>query len=120
MLAFLGCFIPHFSSYSFQVSMLSELQRRLIIINILLQCTSRKTGLKEGNAKCRHLKKWDFVEGVNLSEAQNPFTPPPTPHTHTLYTCIQYTYSLREGGGGRKPERRLEGQQFTKRKYQHD
>jgi hypothetical protein len=98
MLAFLGCFIPHFSSYSFQVSMLSELQRRLIIINILLQCTSRKTGLKEGNAKCRHLKKWDFVEGVNLSEAQNPITPPPT-HTHYIrvYSILIH---LGKGGGG--------------------
>ncbi len=27
-----------------------------------------------------------------------PHTPPP--HPYTLYTCIQYTYSHREGGGG--------------------
>jgi hypothetical protein len=33
-----------------------------------------------------------------------------------VYTCIQYTYSHREGGRGGtvEPERRLEGQQFTK------
>ncbi len=42
---------------------------------------------------------------------------PRTPYspTYTLYTCIQYTNSHREGGKGRRvePERRLEGQQFT-------
>jgi hypothetical protein len=41
-----------------------------------------------------------------------------------MYMYAQYTYSLREGGGGGRvePERRLEGQQFTKlsRKYQQD
>ncbi len=49
----------------------------------------------------------DFAAGVSLSEAQNP----PPPHTHNLYTCIQYTYSPREGGEGGElnPERRLEG-----------
>jgi hypothetical protein len=46
--------------------------------------------------------------------------------TYTLYTCIQYTYSYREGGGRVEPVRRGEGQQgrvqITKlgRKYQHD
>ena len=60
----------------------------------------------------------DFAAGVYLSEAQNP---KPTP-LHTVYTCIQYTYSHREGGEKLEPERSLEGQQFTKlgRKYQHD
>ncbi len=47
-----------------------------------------------------------------------PHTPP-----HTLYTCTQYsklyTYSQREGRWD-EPERRLEGQQFMGRKYQHD
>ncbi len=38
----------------------------------------------------------DFAAGVYLSEAQNPMPP-----LHTEYcTCIQYTYSHREGGGG--------------------
>jgi hypothetical protein len=39
---------------------------------------------------------------------QCPHTPPP----YTLYTCIQYTYSHMEGGGGRGREltrERLEG-----------
>jgi hypothetical protein len=35
----------------------------------------------------------DFAAGVYLSEAQNPIPP-----SYTLYTCIQYTYSDREGG----------------------
>jgi hypothetical protein len=48
------------------------------------------------------------------------------PKTHTpppLHTVYVYTVYLREGGGGRvKPERKGEGQQFTKlgRKYQHN
>jgi hypothetical protein len=71
----------------------------------------RKIRLKEGNGKCRHLKKLtckrNFAAGIYLSEAQNP--------PHTLYTCIQYTYSPKEGGKGRvEPQRRLEGQLFTK------
>jgi hypothetical protein len=60
----------------------------------------------------------DFAAGVYLSEAQNPMPP-----LHTAYcTCIQYTYSHREGGRY-APERRFEGQQFTKlgrKYYQHD
>ncbi len=39
--------------------------------------------------------KRDFAAGVYLSEAQS-LTPPPP---YTLYTCIQYIYSLRKGGG---------------------
>ncbi len=49
----------------------------------------------------------DFAAGIYLSEAQNP------PPAYILYTCIQYTYSHREGWES-EPERRLEGQQFTK------
>ncbi len=49
---------------------------------------------------------------------RTPYLPP----TYTLYTCIQYTYLHRVGGGGSRvePERKGEGQQFTKlgRKYQ--
>jgi hypothetical protein len=48
---------------------------------------------------------WDFAAGVYLSEARTPYPP------HTLYTCIQHTYSHREGGGRVEPERRGEGQQ---------
>jgi hypothetical protein len=50
----------------------------------------------------------DFVAGVCLSVAQKPIPP-----VYTLYTCIQYTYSHREGGRV-KPGRRGKGQQFTK------
>jgi hypothetical protein len=63
------------------------------------------------NAKCRHLTKInlhsDFPAGVYLSEAPPPLT----------------LYAYHTGKGRRdEPERRLEGQQFTKlgRKYQHD
>jgi hypothetical protein len=38
---------------------------------------------------------WDFVSGVDLSKAHNTVPRPP----YTLYTCIQYTYSHRDGGG---------------------
>jgi hypothetical protein len=46
----------------------------------------------------------DFSAGVYLSEAQNPIPPLPP---------IQYTYSHREDGEGRRvePERRFMGQQ---------
>jgi hypothetical protein len=72
----------------------------------------RKIRLKEGNAKCRHLKKLplkDFAAVVYLSEAQNPVTPPPT-------HCIRvYSISHREGGRGetREKVRWLEKQQLT-------
>jgi hypothetical protein len=59
--------------------------------------------------------------GVFLSEAQNPMSPPP------LYTVYVYINSklihTGKGGGGRvEPQRRGEGQQFSKlrRKHQHD
>jgi hypothetical protein len=50
---------------------------------------------------------------------------PRTPYSlpYELYTCIQYTYSDREGGRREvEPERRFEGQHFAKlgRKYHHD
>jgi hypothetical protein len=39
----------------------------------------------------------DFAAGVYLSDA--PFPPlTPYPPPYTLYTCILYTYSHREGG----------------------
>jgi hypothetical protein len=54
---------------------------------------SKKIGLKK-----------DFSSGFYLIEAQNPKSPPPT-HTHTLYTCITYTYSHMEGGKRVEPEK---------------
>jgi hypothetical protein len=55
----------------------------------------------------------DFAAGVYLK------TPYPTLQTVYVYTSIL----IQTGKGGRvEPERRLEGQKFTKlgRKYQHD
>ncbi len=55
----------------------------------------------------------DFAAGVYLSEAPSP-PMSPYPPLHTVqYTCIQYTYSHREGGGGLTMEG-FYGQQFTK------
>jgi hypothetical protein len=83
----------------------------------------RRTRLIESNAKCCHLKNLTYkrtLQQVFICLRHRTSYPPP----YTPYTCIHYTYSLTEGGwGGRvKPERRGEGQQFTKlgRKYQHD
>ncbi len=48
---------------------------------------------------------------------------PQTPHLHSVHVYTVYsTFSHKEGEGGDEPERRLEGQQFTKlgRKYQRD
>jgi hypothetical protein len=73
----------------------------------------RKIRLIEGNAKCRHLQKFTCKEtcGRCLSVG----CPEPQTLSYTLFTCIQYIYSHREGRGRRVvPERRLEGQQFTK------
>jgi hypothetical protein len=51
--------------------------------------------------------------------AQNPMLPP----LHTVYVYTVYLFTQERGEGLRvEPERRLEGQQFTKlgRIYQHD
>ncbi len=52
----------------------------------------------------------DFAAGVYLSEARNPI-PPPLP---TVYVYKVYLFTQGRGGGRVEPERRLEGQQFTK------
>jgi hypothetical protein len=51
-----------------------------------------------------------------LFEAPSSSCDPILPPLHTVYTCIQNTYSHREGvrGGESYPERRLEGQTLTK------
>jgi hypothetical protein len=80
------------------------------------RCTRRKIKLIEGNAKCRHLKKLTYKGSLwqvfICLRPKNPIPPPPPLQT-VQYMCIQYTYSHRKGGGV-EPERRLEGQQFTK------
>jgi hypothetical protein len=42
--------------------------------------------------------------------------------TYTLYTCIQYSYSHREGGGGELTREKVGGAIVHKagRKYKHD
>jgi hypothetical protein len=74
----------------------------------------RKLRLIEGNAKCHHLKTLT-CKGTSRKVfiCLRPINLLPLPYT--LYTCIQYTYSHREGGGvgGIDPNRRLGGQQFT-------
>ncbi len=64
--------------------------------------------------------KGNFAAGVYLSEAQNPIPPPYCAIIPYLYT-VQGTDCHWEGRRV-EPERRLEGQRFTKlgRKYQHD
>ncbi len=101
---------------------MSEFQLSGIETPPINMCTKRrKVRLIEGNSKCRHLKNWpvDVQCGRCLS---GPEPPPPLTHCGRVYT-IQYTYSHSEGGEGLRdePERRLDGQQFTKlgRKYQH-
>ncbi len=68
---------------------------------ILVILDRRKIRLIGSNAKRRYLKKLTCKETLrqmfHLSEAPSPpmsqYSPP-----YTLYTCIQYTYSQREGG----------------------
>jgi hypothetical protein len=56
-----------------------------------------KIRLIDGNAKCRHLKKLTCKE--TLRQAFICLRPRNTYPPNTLYTCIQYTYLHREGGG---------------------
>ncbi len=81
----------------------------------------RKIRLLEGNAEFRHLKKLTckgILRQVFIRlRPKTLYHPPPFPYT--LYQCLQHTYSVftqgRGGRGGRvEPERRGEGQQFTK------
>jgi hypothetical protein len=53
----------------------------------------------------------DFAAGVYLSKGQNPIPPP----LHTVFVYTVYLFTQGRGEGGEvEPERRLEGQQFTK------
>ncbi len=69
---------------------------------------------------------WQKIRGILLCGGSLVIWP--AYPTYTLYTCIQVLYTSshreREGGEGEEiePERRLEGQRFTKlgRKKQHD
>ncbi len=80
----------------------------------------RKIRLKEGNAKCRHLKKltcngtWRQV--FICLRPRTPYPPPLyTVYVYNVFTVFLFTQTW---GGGVEPERRG----FTKlgRKYQHD
>jgi hypothetical protein len=90
---------------------------------LVMQVHPRKIRLIEGNEKCPNLKN-GLVKGLcgRCLSVRGPelHTPPP----YTLHKCsILYLFTHGSGGGGRvQPERRGEGQQFTKlgRKYQHD
>jgi hypothetical protein len=58
----------------------------------------RNIRLIEGKTKCRHLNKLTLkgtLRHVFICLRPKPQIPP-----YTLYTCIQYTYSHREGGRG--------------------
>ncbi len=58
--------------------------------------SNRKWRVKSGKLTKIFLRVcWDLPAGAYLSEAQNPI-----PQPCILYTCIQYTYSHREGGWG--------------------
>jgi hypothetical protein len=66
----------------------------------------------------------DFAQVFYLSEAPSlpmtPYSTPPPLHT-VQYTCIQYTYSHREGGRGVELTReKVRGAIVHKAKYQHD
>ncbi len=71
---------------------------------VLIPRKIRRIRRKEFNAKCRHLKKLTCIETLRqmyicLSVwGSKPHNPP-----YTLYTCTQYTYSGK-GGGGRVVE----------------
>ncbi len=68
--------------------------------NFLYTTVHRNIRLIEGNAKCCHLKKLTCKGTLGqvfiCRRPKTPYPPPP----YTLYTCIQYNYSYREGGKG--------------------
>ncbi len=79
---------------------------------VALSC--RKIRLIEGNAKCRHLKQWTYKGTLRqVFVCPRPRTSYHPPSLHTVYV---YIVNLFTQGRGRRvePERRVEGQQFTK------
>ncbi len=98
---------------------------RLLVFLYLITISRRKIRLTEGNAKCRHLKKLT-CKGTLLQVfiCQRPRTlfPPPPTHTHTVYVYTVYLFTQVGEDGRFEPDKKLEGQQFTKLGliYQHD
>jgi len=84
----------------------------------------RKIRFIEGNAKCRHLKKFAYTGTLRqVFICLRPRTPYRSPLTgHNVYVYTVYLFTQGRGGGRVEPERRGEGQQFTKlgRNYQRD
>ncbi len=73
----------------------------------------RQIRIIEDNAKWRHLKNLTW-KGT-LRQVVICLRPgPPFPPLHTVYTCIQYTYSHREGGRGEELNKR-EGERRNRR-----
>jgi hypothetical protein len=75
--------------------------------------------LIEGNTKC-HKKlicKGTLRQVIICLRPRSPYPP-----LNSIYVYSVYLFTQGRGEGGVEPERRLEGQQFTKigRKYQHD
>ncbi len=85
----------------------------------------REIRLTESNAKSRYLKNW-ALKGLCGRCFICILSPPMTPYSpnYILYTCIQYTYSHREGGGdsGELTREKVRGAIDHKigRKYKHD
>ncbi len=80
---------------------------------LTIGCIRRQIRLIEGYAKCRHLEtftcKGTFRHVFICLRPRTPYHPPLT-HCIRVYSMLIY-----RGKGGRvEPERRLEGQQFTK------
>jgi hypothetical protein len=85
---------------------------------------SPKEKYKNYRRQCRHLKKLT-CKGTLLQvficlRLRTPYALPP-PYTQCI-RVYSVPFHTGKGRGGAEPERRLEGQQFTKlrRKYQHD
>jgi hypothetical protein len=94
-------------------------RQQVIIIFQTFTVKRRKIRLIEGNAKCRYIKKLTckgILRQVFIClRTRTPYLPSPPPFTQ----CIRVNSTIiHTGNWGRgeyiEPERRLEGQQFTK------